>query len=433
MLNGLFRFASANIWQKFFSANIFAKKVEKILHTYKYNALGVLDSRSKMIPLYVMRRVFTILVALLFASALWGQEVVDEQGGRASGASAQVSELVFDTLVHDFGRIKEVDGPVSHTFVFTNPFDHPIAIERVYTSCGCTHTDYSRKAIKPGEQGTFTVEFDPEGREGKFDKQITIGYNNGAGRTHLRVKGRVEGRPRSVADYYPQSLGGGVRADANYRAFGNMAQGATRSMTIALINTLDHPVTVDYVWLEASGALEVDMPTDLGAGEVALATLTYSLTEGDRYGLLRDQIEPIIDGERCGHPIVATAIGIDNFELADKRAGRPKADIEPVYHDFGDARKGQWLTTELTVKNGGTAPLVVRSVLPREGTTIEGLAEGLTLAPGESVVAKITFVVPIEGYDTVFGGAMVVVNDPLRPVRELRVAANIKKSVPTND
>lgn len=373
-----------------------------------------------------MRRVFAIVVALFIASIAYGQEVVSEDSGAVSEDFSTAKELVFDSLVHDFGRIKEVDGPVRHTFVFTNPFDHPIAIERVYTSCGCTHTDYSRKAIKPGEQGTFTVEFDPEGREGKFDKKVTIVYNNGSGRTHLRVKGRVEGRPRSVADYYPQSLGGGVRADANYRAFGNMAQGATRSMTIALINTLDHPITLDYVWHEASGALEVDMPTDLGAGEVALVSLTYSLTNGDKYGLLRDRIEPIIDGERYGHEIVATAIGIDNFELSDKWAGRAKADIDPVYHDFGDARKGQWLTTELTVKNGGTAPLVVRSVFPREGTTIEGLTEGLTLAPGQSVVAKVTFVVPIEGYDTVFGGAMVVVNDPLRPVRELRVAANIK-------
>ena len=379
-----------------------------------------------MVPLCVMRRVFAIVVALFLTSIAYGQEVVSEDAGAVSEDLSTAKELVFDSLVHDFGRIKEVDGPVRHTFVFTNPFDHPIAIERVYTSCGCTHTDYSRKATRPGEQGTFTVEFDPEGREGKFDKKVTIVYNNGSGRTHLRVKGRVEGRPRSVADYYPQSLGGGVRADANYRAFGNMAQGTTRSMTVALINTLDHPITLDYVWHEASGALEVDMPTDLGAGEVALVTLTYSLTNGDKYGLLRDRIEPIIDGERYGHEIVATAIGIDNFELSDKGAGRAKADIDPVYHDFGDARKGQWLTTELTVKNGGTAPLVVRSVLPREGTTIEGLTEGLTLAPGQSVVAKVTFVVPIEGYDTVFGGAMVVVNDPLRPVRELRVAANIK-------
>ena len=165
------------------------------------------------------------------------------------------------------------------------------------------------------------------------------------------------------------------------------------------------------------------MPTDLEAGEVALATLTYA-PEGGKYGLLRDRIELLVDGERTGREITTTAVGIDNFAKEKSNAPRPKAEIEPIFHDFGSARKGSRLSVEVTIRNSGSAPLVVRSVVPRSGTTI-GLSGGEVIASGESRVVELTYTVPIEGYDTVYGGAMIVENDPLRPVRELRVAANV--------
>ncbi len=381
-----------------------------------------------------MRSVLLIVVLLFLGGRAYGQEgdiMADSLSAHTTTAPAEPSKLLFESLVHDFGRINEVDGAVSHTFSFTNNYDHPIVIERVYTSCGCTNTDYSRKAVESGHKGRFTVEFNPEGREGVFDKRVTIVYNNGLGRTHLHVRGEVVGRPRSVADLYPHNVGGGVRADGDYKAFGNVAQEKSRSMTVALINTSDEAVSVDYVWAEASGALEVNMPTDLEAGEVALATLTYT-PEGGKYGLLRDRIELLVDGERTGRTITTTAVGIDNFgaESGEGKANvsrgkaSPKAEIDPVFHDFGSARKGSRLRVEVTIRNSGSAPLVVRSVTPRSGTTI-GLSGGEVIPSGESRVVELTYTVPIEGYDTVYGGAMIVVNDPLRPVRELRVAANV--------
>lgn len=374
-----------------------------------------------------MQRVITILLALLTCSTAWGQSHEAESTKvqqQTADVAQQPTELAFESLVCDFGRINEVDGPVSHTFTFANNFDHPISIERVYTSCGCTTTNYSRKPVLPGKQGQFTIEFDPEGREGKFDKKVTIVYNNGECRTHLRVKGKVIGRPRSVADLYPRNLGGGVRADMDYKAFGQIAQGKTRSMTIALINTNDTEVSLNYVWLEASGLLEVNMPTELAPEEVALATLTYDIRDA-RYGLLRDRLGILVNGEQTDHEIVATAIGVDNFEESDNDK-RPRAIIDPVYHDFGNAQKGEQLVVEVSITNNGSASLEVRSVVPREGTTIT-LRAGDSIAPGQTKLVEMTYVVPIEGYDTVFGGAMVVVNDPLRPVRELRVAANVIK------
>ena len=431
MLCGLFRFASANIGQIFDPANIFAKKIKKNYIPINIISLGVLNFPMESVSLYVMRRVFIIAVLLVWCGFTKGQVgdiVADISSEQVSNTPTEPQKLLFDGEVHYFGRINEVDGAVSHTFVFTNTFLHPITIERVYTSCGCTNTDYSRKAVEPGQKGRFTVEFNPEGREGVFDKRVTIVYNDGKSRTHLRVKGEVVGRPRSVADLYPHDLGGGVRADGDYKAFGNVAQGKSRSMTIALINTRESAVTVGYVWTEASGAAEVNFPTELEAGEVALATITYA-PHGGLYGLLRDKIEVLVNGERTGRKITTTAVGIDNFDSSTEGAKRghtprTKSDISPIFHDFGGAHKGQRLSVDVTITNRGDAPLVVRSITPRSGTEI-ALRAGDEIAPGESRVVEVNYTVPIEGYDTVYGGAMIVVNDPLKPVRELRVAANV--------
>ena len=359
-----------------------------------------------------MRRVILVIVALV-----WGLSVAAQEVG-------PTSTLLFERVEWDFGRIEESAGKVSHTFTYTNTSDHPISIERVYTSCGCTTGNYSRRPLKAGEKGEFTVTFDPEDNPGRFDKRITLVYDGGNGRTELRIKGVVKARKRSTEVIYPQALGAGVRADATYKAFGNVAQGGSRSMTIALVNTSDKGVKLEPEWEESSGLLELFLPDTLAPGEVALATATYLLpSESTRYGLLRDKVWVVIDGTRSKEQIVCTAIGVDNF---DKNATtKPQAVVSPSWHDFGEVKAPSTQRCTVKIHNEGRAPLVVRNVTPREGTTIS-LVEGTEIAPGQTMLVEVTFEVPAGSFDTIFGGGMIVLNDPQRPVRELRVGATVK-------
>ena len=58
--------------------------------------------------------------------------------GCTAGQNKVRSVLKFTEEVWNFGRIEELDGPVSHTFTFTNTSKKPVVIEDVSVSCGCT-------------------------------------------------------------------------------------------------------------------------------------------------------------------------------------------------------------------------------------------------------------------------------------------------------
>lgn len=365
-----------------------------------------------------MRRVSILLVALLGALQLFSQE-------------PQVPmSLVFDTTVWDMGRIDEEAGAVSHTFHYRNEADHSVAIERVYSSCGCTTSDYSRKPLKAGGEGELVVTFDPEGRQGRVEKSITLVYDGGRGRTELTVKGKVKPRPRAVADEFPYELGGGLRSDASYRAFGNIAQGTTRSMTISLLNNTEEEMWPKVVWERQSGAMELFMPERIGAGDRVLVSLTYDLTGQERYGLLRDSFRLVATSgpeqePRKGDEVVinCSAIGID--PMGEEGEPQPRVDIHPTFRDFGAIPKGQSESVELTISNNGSALLIIRAVELREGTRLD-LVAGEVVAPGESLVRTMSFTPSMLGRGTIYGGAMIVFNDPHRAVREVRLCAEVE-------
>lgn len=97
----------------------------------------------------------------------------------------------FAVKKHDFGTIKEADGPVSCTFEFTNTGDKPLLIIDATASCGCTHPEYPTKPIKPGKKGKIKVTYSPIGRPGAFKKSVKVKTNGKERTTVLRIEGTV--------------------------------------------------------------------------------------------------------------------------------------------------------------------------------------------------------------------------------------------------
>ncbi len=227
---------------------------------------------------------------------------------------AEESALLFESTEWDFGTINEADGKISHTFRYRNISDGFVSIERVYSSCGCTTGEYSRRPLKAGGEGDFTVVFDPTERGGRVAKSITIVCAEGKGRTTLYIKGRVKARPRSVEDAYPYELGGGVRSDSSFKPFGKVAVGKSKSMTIALTNTSERSVTIGVQWEKQSGELEINAPFDLAPQEEALVTLTYApepLEDGES-GLIVDEFRFVIDNVPSAELFRTSAVKIEN-------------------------------------------------------------------------------------------------------------------------
>lgn len=340
--------------------------------------------------------------------------------GRAQNTT---SSLLFDTTEWDFGTFRELDGTVSHTFSYTNKGSVPIVIERVKVDCGCTAPKYDRIPVAPGEKGTIEIVFDPHNYSGKFSKRITIYSDEGRNRNLLTVTGNVIGRPRSLEEDYPFALGSGLRADAMHRAFGYLQNGNVISMAIEVINTGGNTAILSLRPEVGSGKLKVVAPESLASGEKGTISLTYDLGSGEPfYGVLSDLVYIAVNSVVAELPLTASAIAVDDFKQSDP-ASAPICEVSPVYHHFGTVKQGDKLTKHVKITNTGKGPLIIRNVAVRRGTECS-LRAGEEILPGKTIVVPVTLVVG-DAYGTVAGGISIVVNDPEKPFREVKLGAEL--------
>lgn len=343
------------------------------------------------------------------------------------------SPLSFNGSEHDFGTIREEAGPVVHTFEFTNTGQNPIAIDRVNTSCGCTTPDFPRQPIAPGAKGRVVIEFAPMGYPGAIEKTVTVVSGGGMYVNKLAITGYVTPRPRSVEEEFPYDIGGGVRMDKTFAALGTLPQGHAAAATINMINTSDRMVDISLQPFEASGVLEIRAPEQLAAGQRGVITLTYDLTAHSIYGPAKDILRVAVGGVMARQTIYASIVGIDNFRGTDI-GNAPRLFLDTQIHDFGRVRRRSEPYIYKTVAaNEGASALHIRSVGRATGT-LGGpeagfecsLRPGMTIEPGAEIAVEFIF-----RSDRYLPGAVsesisVVVDDPLRPVRELRIKANIR-------
>lgn len=369
------------------------------------------------------------VIYLAFAAVLYGPaEAFCSARFPASDVCGSVrqepeSDLSFETDIWDFGTIREEDGPVSHTFRFTNAGDAPVVIERVAVSCGCTTPSYSRRPVMPGEESGIGITFDPEMRPGRFAKTVTILSGGGRNRNVLKVKGVVAPRPRTVEEDYPFALAGGIRADMLHRGFGYVSHGEVKSMVINIVNTSGRTVLLDTVWAAKSGLLRMDFPRKLEPEEKAAVTLTYDLRGSGRYGMVSDGAYLTADGVRPSLPVNATAVAVDDF-TGTESGSAPRADISPMFHDFGEKVGNRPLKKRFAIVNAGRSPLHIRAVSMEENTSTD-LMPGIELQPDGKAVFEVVFRPQGSPGTPVFGGVAVITDDPQHPMREIRVGAVI--------
>lgn len=107
-------------------------------------------------------------------------------------APKSASSIVFDKKVYDFGTIHESKGPVSCEFKFSNDGTAPLVIISASAGCGCTKPSFEGEPIAPGESSTIKVTYNPKGRPGEFNKNVTIRTNDPKNRkVVLKITGVV--------------------------------------------------------------------------------------------------------------------------------------------------------------------------------------------------------------------------------------------------
>ncbi len=334
------------------------------------------------------------------------------------------STMHFEEDTYDFGIINETDGVVAHVFEFTNTGNKPFVIEKVSVSCGCTVPEYSKAPILPGRKSTIKISYDPANRPGAFMKEIYIISNGQANVNKIMVKGEVIPRPRTVEEDYPFSLGNGLRVNRlslNYRYIG---QQSTRSMSVGYVNTSTKPISLGYSIEPSSRFLQVSAPKTLCAGCKGEITVTYDLRAGEIWGRLSDRVWLTIDDKRALLPLSTTMTAIDRFP-ATSNAKAPHAQVNTSFYHVGEIKRTQEPTRDFTLTNTGKEPLIVRWVSSSRVVS-STLKAGTVIAPGKSLTVRLTLHPAEEESGTVVGTVTLVTNDPSRPVRDLRVAADLE-------
>ena len=105
-------------------------------------------------------------------------------------AGKKFPEMTFETMEHDFGKVKEGD-KVEFDFNFVNTGKAPLLISTVKASCGCTTPDWPKSLVQPGDSNKIKVEYNSKGREGEFSKGIVITANTYPNQTTLKISGVV--------------------------------------------------------------------------------------------------------------------------------------------------------------------------------------------------------------------------------------------------
>lgn len=126
----------------------------------------------------IMKRIVFVFMAMVLAVSF-------------ASAQQKSASIVASEASHDFGDIKEANGPVSYTFKIKNEGELPLVITRVVASCGCTTPEWSKEPIAPTKGGEIKVTFDPKGRPGSFTKPISVYSNGKAGSYILTIRGNV--------------------------------------------------------------------------------------------------------------------------------------------------------------------------------------------------------------------------------------------------
>lgn len=89
---------------------------------------------------------------------------------------------------HDFGVYKE-KVEKSYSFVFRNVGEVPFVIDSLVTICSCTHADYVKRPVLPGEQDSIRLSYSGNGFVPGYFHQSCWVYGNMKEPVKLEVHG----------------------------------------------------------------------------------------------------------------------------------------------------------------------------------------------------------------------------------------------------
>lgn len=342
-------------------------------------------------------------------------------------SAQELKNLTFDEPSHEFGTIKEVDGPAEFDFVFKNTGIDPIKILNVRASCGCTTPAWTREEVAVGESGFIKASYNPRNRPGPFHKTLTVTTSSTQNNTIvLRISGKVEPKPRTVEDDLPTLLGG-IRI--KYRAFnmGKVLNNATTTKEFDVYNASEKSIEFSSE-IEGPSYISVSFtPEVLAPKEKGKIVVVYDGKGKNELGFMSDNVVITTDEEGDNaKKSMSVYADINEFfppMTAEEMQNAPHLGIENIVHDFGNITSGDIVDAIFKLTNTGKSNLNIRKTKASCGCTVPQL-EKVDLKPGESVDLKVTFNSAGRKGNQI-KTITIYTNDPSKPIQKVTVKAKL--------
>lgn len=296
-----------------------------------------------------MKKIFTILCTALFAFMT---------------INAQQPVITFEKTSHDFGKINEADGRVSTVFTFKNEGMSPLILSNVRASCGCTTPVWPREPIEPGQTGSITVTYNPNGRPGRFQKTVTITSNATEPTKRVTIKGEVIPKQAKPVNKYTIAVGA-LNMKSKELNFGDMIKGSTKVMDLEYTNLsgATHEVALavnaNDSWMENQVTLTPIKDKEVGKFVFAIDTKATNL-----YGPVKAYAYVVVDGKKElaeTHKLTIKANIVEDFSsmTIEQKQQSPIIETNAVV-DLGKVAAGKNIKGQIQVKNIGVNPLLIR-------------------------------------------------------------------------
>lgn len=298
-----------------------------------------------------MKKIFSTLCMALVAAAMMGQDPV----------------ITFVKTEHDFGKINEGDGRVSTVFEFKNEGMSPLVLSNVRASCGCTTPTWTKEPIEPGQTGSITVTYNPNGRPGRFQKTVTITSNATEPTKRVYIKGEVIPKQAKPVNKYKIAVG-----DLNMKEMvldlGQVKKGANKSGELEYTNLKAEEHSVELATSAADSYLinQVTLP-NVKQNEVGKFIFALDTKATKLYGPIEAYAYVVVDGKKnISEPYKLTikANIVEDFSQMSVEEKQQAPIIEVgTSVDLGKVSAGKVLKGQIALKNTGVNPLEVRRVL----------------------------------------------------------------------
>ena len=296
-----------------------------------------------------MKKIFSMIMMAMSAIAMMGQQPV----------------ITFEKTEHDFGKINEADGRVSVVFSFKNEGMAPLVLSNVRASCGCTTPTWTKEPVEPGQTGTITVTYNPNGRPGRFQKTVTITSNASEPTKKVYIKGEVIPKQAKPANQYKVAVGA-LNMKTTVLDLGTIIKGENKTGELEYTNQTkeDHKVELATngqtdALLIYQTTLEIIKPNEVGKFVFAANTSKSKL-----YGPVEVNAYVVIDGKKDISAPYKLTVKADIVEDFSKLTPEQKQNA-PIL-EMGESVNAGKLTAGKThkyvfpVKNSGVNPLEIR-------------------------------------------------------------------------